>query len=118
MIIPGKLRNHIRLEKLDENQRNNIGEVKLTWLPVIEKTWAEISDPSASRNENVSTADDMSRSFSIRIRNRDSLRAQDLVKDLRITILDGAHKNAKLEVVSFETTDTEIELQASDGGRH
>lgn len=117
MIIPGKLRNHIKLERLNK-QRNSIGEVKLEWLPVIERTWAEISNASVSRFESSQTADDMARSFSIKIRNRASLKAQNLVRDLRVIILDGTYKNSKLEVVSFEQTESEIEMEATDGGRH
>jgi len=105
------------MERLDK-QRNAYGEVKLEWLPVIDRTWAEISNANVSRFESNQTADDMARSFSIKIRNRDSLKAQDLVRDLRVTILDGPHKNAKLEVVSFEQTETEIDMEATDGGRH
>jgi len=117
MIIPGKLRNHIKLERLDR-QRNAYGEVKINWLTVIEKTWAEISDPSVTRHESTATADDMMRTFSIKIRNRDSLRAEDLTTDLRVIILDGPHKDSKLEVVSLEITDTEIDMELSDGGRN
>ncbi len=117
MIIPGKLRSHIKLQRLDK-QRNGFGEIKLDWLTVIDRTWAEISDPTTTRHEDSATSDDLSRSFLIRIRNRDSLRSQDLFTDLRITILDGAHKNVTLEVSSLEETITEIEMEASDSGRH
>lgn len=117
MIIPGKMRNHIRLEKLDK-QRNSFGEVSINWIIILDKTWAEISDPQTVRHEDIETAADLTRNFIIKIRNRDVLRNQDLLVDLRITVLDGAHKNINLEVESMTETSEEIEFSGVDTGRN